>query len=283
MSDVKKFIFKNIGFFLIAVVSALYILKGLYTLTESGKTVMQIIGDGAISASVGFIIGHLMRQTGISYGNDDLEVIKTKSLHARLLDKISPYVNKLDEFCKAETLLASTSIRQRILSRKGVMYEDCFYPDGTSKMLRITIPSDASREEKRVLKAKMRAIKKAEKVKITPLTPESLSVEGTNYNDPYDFGRTQGQYLRRKSGGDIIAKLFFGLIFGYYAIFLTKGSTDSIIWASLQIAIYLIFGATQMMQSYMFVKSECNARTMRKIDELQKFINRYELAEENDG
>jgi hypothetical protein len=33
----------------------------------------------------------------------------------------------------------------------------------------------------------------------------------------------------------------------------------------------------------MFVKSECNARTMRKIDELQKFINRYELAEENDG
>ena len=53
MSDIKKFIFKNVGFFLIAVVSALYILKGLYTLGESGKTVMQIIGDGAISASVG--------------------------------------------------------------------------------------------------------------------------------------------------------------------------------------------------------------------------------------
>jgi len=278
MSDIKKFIFKNVGFFLIAVVSALYILKGLYTLGESGKTVMQIIGDGAISASVGFIIGHLMRQTGISYGNDDIEVIKTKSLHARLLDKISPYVSGLDAFCKEETVLAHSAIRQRILSRKGVRYEDCFFEDGTSRMLRLEIPKGCPKEEKKVLKSKMRAIKKAERVKITPLTPESLSVEGSSYNDPYDFGKTQGQYLRRKSGSDIILKLFFGVLFGYYAIYLTDGGTDAIIWASLQIGIYLIFGVTQMMQSYMFVKSECNCRTLRKIDELQKFINRCESA-----
>ena len=44
--DLRKFMFKNIGFFLVALVSAHYIVKGLYTLGESGKTVAQIIGDG---------------------------------------------------------------------------------------------------------------------------------------------------------------------------------------------------------------------------------------------
>ncbi len=112
---------------------------------------------------------------------------------------------------------------------------------------------------------------------------DSFTIKDCNTNKDIPKGQgessTQGQYLRRKSSSDIITKLFFGILFGYYAIYLTDGGADAIIWASLQIGIYLIFGVTQMMQSYMFIKSECNARTLRKIDELQKFINRYELAE----
>ncbi|MBQ9743583.1 MAG: hypothetical protein IJW19_00480 [Clostridia bacterium] len=272
--DFKRFMFKNIGFFLVAVVSALYIVRGLYTLGESGKTVMQIIGDGAISASVGFIIGHLMRQTGIAYGNEDTEVIKSRSFHSRLLDTVAPYINELDDFCEKENRASYEAIRKRILSRAGVGYEECFYPDGSSRMTVIKIPKGIGKEEKRRLKQKKRAIRRAEGVKITPLTPEALSVDGSKYNDPYDFGRTQGQYLRRRSGADIMNKVLFGLLFGYYAIYLTENTgKEAIIWASLQIGIYLIFGATQMMQAYMFVKTECNARTLRKTDELQRFLN----------
>ena len=54
-----------------------------------------------------------------------------------------------------------------------------------------------------------------------------------------------------------------------------NASADAIIWASLQIGIYLIFGATQMMQAYMFVKTECAQRITRKIDELQRFLNKF--------
>lgn len=273
--DFKKFMLKNVGFLLVAIVSALYIVKGLYTLGESGKTVMEIIGDGAISASVGFIIGHLMRQTGISYGNDDTEVIKSRSYHSRLLDEVAPYANRLDKFCEEENRASLEGIRKRILSRAGVPYEDCFNPDGSSRLTVIKISKALSKEERKRLKQKRRAVRRAEAVRITPLTPESLSVDGSKYSDPYDFGKTEGQYLSRKSGADIFNKILFGLLFGYYAIYLTENTgADAIIWASLQIAIYLIFGATQLLQAYMFVKSECNARILRKTDELQRFLNK---------
>lgn len=275
--DIKKFVFKNIGFFLIAVVSALYIVKGLYTLDESGKSVMQILGDGALSAAVGFIIGHLMRQTGISYGGDDIEVVKIKSYHLRLLDKAAPYINLLDSFCHEENKKTCELIRRRILSHGGVSYESCFSPEGDALLPTVEIPEGASKEERRRLKAKRRAIKKATEIRLTPLTPESLSVDGVKYSDPYDFGKTEGQYLRGRGGRDIFCKILFGFLFGYYAIYLTEGATaDSIIWASLQIAIYLIFGATQMMQAYMFVKTECAQRITRKIDELQRFLNKFD-------
>ena len=149
--DIKKFVFKNVGFFLIAVVSALYIVKGLYTLDESGKTVMQIFGDGALSASVGFIIGHLMRQTGISYGNDDIEVLKIKSYHSRLLDECSPYVNHLDSFCEEENKRSYELIRKRILSRAGVSYESCFSPNGEALLPIIKIERGLQRSEKKRL------------------------------------------------------------------------------------------------------------------------------------
>ena len=273
--DIRKFMFKNIGFLLVALVSALYIVKGLYTLGESGKTVAQIIGDGALSASVGFIIGHLMRQTGINYGNDDIEVVKTKSFHSMLLDKVAPYIDRLDSFCKEESDSTLKTIRTRILSGGGLTYEECFYEDGTVKLLHIHVPKGVSKAEKKLFKAKRKALKKALRVKITPLSAEALSVDGASHLDPYDFGRTQSQYLSKKSGSDLTNKILFGFLFGYYAIYLTENaSLDAVVWASLQIAIYLIFGAAQMMQAYLFVKNECNARITRKIDTLQKFLRK---------
>ena len=271
--DIRKFMFKNIGFLLVALVSALYIVKGLYTLGESGKTVAQIIGDGALSASVGFIIGHLFRQTGINYGNDDIEVVKTKSYHTKLLDCIAPYIDKLDNFCDEESRLTLESIRARILSAGGLSYDECFTPDGTVKIMDIDIPKGIERVERKKYRSKRKALKRALRVKITPLTPESLSVDGSKYKDPYDFGKTQNQYLRHRSGSDLTNKLLFGFLFGYYAIYLTENAgLDAVVWASLQIAIYLIFGVAQMMQSYMFVKNECNSRIIRKNDTLQKFL-----------
>ncbi len=271
--DIKRFFFKNIGIFLIAAVSVLYIIKGLYTLEESGRTILQILGDGILSSSVGFIIGILMRQTGISYGNDDTELIKARSFHARLLDKASEHIELLDDFCVEESLAARRTVRQRYLSACGLKYSDCFSEDGAPKDLIIRVKDGKTREERAILRKKKRALARAIRLRTTPLTPASLSVDESKGDDPFNFGRTQGEYLAKRIGRDVLSKIAFGLIFGYYAIRLTDGAgMEDVLWASFQIAVYLIFGASQMIQAYMFVKTEIYSRIMRKTDMLQKFF-----------
>ena len=271
--DFKKFFFKNIGLFLIAAVSVLYIVKGLYTLEESGRTVAQILGDGILSATVGTLICMLMRQTGLSYGNDDTEIIKARSFHARLIDKAGTRAERLDEFCRCENEEVKRTLRQRILSSAGLKYEDCFDSDGAPKGIHISASDGRTREERTLLRKKKRALNKALALKITLLTPASLSVDGSKESDPFDFGKTEGQYLAKRGGTDVLSKVAFGLVFGYYAIRLTEGAgLDDVLWASFQIAIYLILGTAQMVQAYMFVKTEIFGRIMRKTDLLQKFF-----------
>ena len=278
--DFKKFFFKNIGFFLIAAVSVLYIVKGLYTLEESGRTVVQILGDGILSATVGALICMLMRQTGLSYANDDTEIIKARSFHARLIDKAGAKAERLDDFCHRENEEARRTLRQRILSSAGLKYEDCFDADGFPTKMQINVCDGKTREERALLRKKKRALNKALGLKITLLTPASLSIDGSKESDPFDFGKTEGQYLAKRGSADILSKVAFGLIFGYYAIRLTEGAgLDDVLWASFQIAIYLILGTIQMVQAYMFVKTEIYARIMRKTDLLQKFFRFADLPE----
>lgn len=280
-SDIKKFLFKNIGLFLIAAVSALYIVKGLYTLEESGRGIMQILGDGILSATVGALICILMRQTGISYGNDDTELIRARSFHGRLIDKASRRAELLDDFCRRENEEARRTLRNRILSSAGLKYEDHFDVLGTPTGTQISVRERKSREERALFRKKKRALKKALSLKITLLTPASLSVDGSKDTDPFDFGRTEGEYLARRGGKDLISKIAFGIVFGYYAIRLTEGAgLDDVLWAALQIGVYLILGAAQMVQAYMFVKTEIYSRIIRKTDLLQKFFRYADLSEE---
>ena len=253
--------------------SALYIVKGLYTLEESGRTVAQILGDGILSATVGALICMLMRQTGVTYGNDDTEIIKARSFHARLIDKASARAELLDSFCQRENDDVKRTVRQRILSSVGLKYEDCFDSMGAPLGTLINVKDGKTREERSLLRKKKRALNKALGLKITLLTPASLSVDGSKDDDPFNFGRTEGEYLAKRGGTDILSKVAFGIVFGYYAIRLTEGAgLDDVLWASFQIAVYLILGAAQMIQAYMFVKTEIYARIMRKTDLLQKFF-----------
>ena len=277
MADFKKFIFKNIGFALIFAVSALYIAKGLFTLDQSGLSVAEIVGNSALSMAVGFSINFIFRQSGILYAQDDREVIETNNLHEKIIDEITPYIDLLDGFCETENAEAKKSIRKKLLSETSLKYDDCFDADGYAKEIKTSfIYTGKDKSEKREALKKhrhdMKIYKKALYLKITPLAPSSLTTDGVNSEDPFDFGTTATQYQAKKSGWDVVTRLLFGVLFGYYTFRKLDGaSLDSILWNALQIAIYMIFGVIQMLGAYIFVKTDDRYRTVKKIDKLQKF------------
>ena len=275
--DFRKFVFKNIGFVLIFAVCALYIAKGLFTLDRSGLGIREIIGNGALSMAVGFAINFMFRQSGFIYAQDDAEVVATNSLHAKITDEITPYIDKLDGFCDEENTQAIKAIRKKILSVTSLKYEDCFDENGQAKEINFKksdpcADKTVKREFLKKQKEEKRAYKKALYLKITPLTPSSLTTDGVNCEDPFDFGITPSRYQAKKSVADVFTRIIFGILFGYYTFKkLDTVSAEAILWNALQIAIYMVFGVIQMLGAYIFVKTEDRSRTVKKIDKLQKF------------
>ena len=276
-TNVRNFIFKNIGIILTVLISVLYIFKGFYSLEESGKTIYEILGDGALSAVLGFCITALLRQTGINYGNDDIELINTRSLHSKKVDQITPYMNLLDEFCEIESKRLLKEMRTKILAPRGLRYDDLFDTEGlyigeyvpeTKKYTDKTL----KKEYKRKIRLDRKAIHYAQGLKLTPLLSSTLTSEGAKIEDPHNFGGDPVQYTKDCNRKQILSKLMCAMAFGYYTLrILDDASWQNLLWPAIQVVLYLVFGAIEMMNAYMFIKTEGNGSMLRKIDMLEKF------------
>lgn len=271
-TDIRNFIFKNIGIILTIAMSLLYIFKGFYSLEESGKTVFEIIGDGAMSAIFGFAVAALLRQTGFNYGNDDIELINARSLHSKKIDKISPYMNLLDEFCKEENIKNQKEMRSKILAPRGLRYEDFFTPEGVFKGEYPPKPFPADKARRKAYRLDMKAVLKAQRLELTPLATSSLTSERAEINDKYNFKGDEREYAEKRNKHQSITKLACAVVFGYYVLRFSGGSIwQDLLWPAFQVVLYLTLGAIEMLDAYMFMRTDKCGSILRKIDVIDKF------------
>ena len=127
-------IFKNAGYVVVVLVSALYVASSLINISKSGKSVYEIIATGVLSLIVGVMINGAFRSIGVRRGDEDERVIATNQLHAKTVEEITPYIERLDEFCEGENKRAVREIRTRILMREGMKYSDYFDENGASRL-----------------------------------------------------------------------------------------------------------------------------------------------------
>ena len=112
--------YKNAGYVVVVLVSIIYVASSLINISRSGRSVYEIIGTGVLSLIVGVMINGVFRSMGIRRGDEDERTLATNALHARTVEEISPYIDKLDEFCERENKRVTKEIRTRILMREGM-------------------------------------------------------------------------------------------------------------------------------------------------------------------
>lgn len=272
--NTKKYIKQYIGYIVIVLACLIYIARGIITVEETGKTVMQILGDGFLALFFGVFINYVFELQGMMDGERNDKVIATNQKHADIVDEISPDIDKLDDWCDKKNKEALKLARVRILSASGLKYDDCFDEEGVAKPLS-SLKLDlncSSKEERRQVKDKIKCFRKACKVKLTLLTTNSLTSEGGRDYNPYYLGQTKRQYKRKTTTMDLISKLGIACIFGYYgAKFVTAFSWAFLIWTGIQVVLFLIMGVVKLYTSYMFVVDDYRARVIKKIDNLTKF------------
>lgn len=264
--------YKNAGYVVVALISIVYIASSLILIEKTGKSVPEIIGTGVLSMIVGLLINGVFRSLGIRKGDENEKTISTNNLHAKMVDDISPYIDKLDEFCEHETKKALQNVRTKILAREGLKYSDHFDSDGVAKNVRYTIKEGMPRAEAKAIKAKGKAFKRAIRAKIKPLLASNLTSDGVKADNPFDFGKSKKQFTSQKNASDAVIRVLMALIFGYFGVSLTSDiNVASLIWNSLQIIMYVCGGVIQMYNSFSWVVDDYRQSVIKKIDILQKF------------
>ncbi|MBO5312481.1 MAG: hypothetical protein J6B29_00810 [Clostridia bacterium] len=263
-------LYKNAGYLSVALISLVYISSSLVTISRTGRGIWEIIGTGILSLIVGVMINGAFRSIGIRRGDEDERVRATLSLHAMAVEDIVPHIHKLDSFCIEENKRALGEIRARLLCHEGLKYSDYFDENGD-------LLTDKAREclekwKRGEDKKKKKQLLKAIRVKIKPLASTALTSDGTQADNPFDFGKSKREYSGQRSASDMVIKLIMAIIFGCFGVSLVSEiNVASVIWSSLQIILYITGGVIQMYGSYMWVIDDYRSGIIKKIDYLQKF------------
>jgi len=286
-NNFTEMFYKNAGYIVVVLISLVYVASSLINISKSGKTVYEIIGAGVLSLIVGIMINGVFRSIGVRRGDEDERTVATNELHAKTVEEISPYIDRLDSFCERENKRALREIRTRILAREGMKYSDFFDDEGNAVNAQCKMQNAelwvVEGVEKRVVedvdpygrnadKAKEKAYKRALRVRLKPLVSSNLTSDGVKASDPFDFGKSKREYTARRSASDVVIKLLMAIIFGYFGVSLASEiNVASIIWNGLQIILYVTGGVIQMYNSYMWVVDDYRGSVIKKIDYLQKF------------
>ena len=270
----RDFLKKNIGYMIVGLLSAIYIATSVITMGKTGKTIGEVMADGAIVLFLGVFINRIFDLQGMMNGEREERVQDTIRMHGEAVVRISPYLDRLDGWCDEKNAEALKMQRTKILAGEGMRYDDYFDERGGAK----TFVVNKDRLKDKYLRGdeikRLRCYRRALRLKLTPLTASGLTSEGGKKQDPYYLGRTKLQYERGATISVIIKKVIIACLFGYYGAELVQDfSYADLIWKALQIGIFFITGVIKMYQSYMFIVDEYRGRIIKKIDNLQKFEN----------
>lgn len=284
----KDFVIKFSGYISVFVLSAVFILASVVTVSESGRTVSEIIYEGALGFMFGLGIDSILGIQGLNNGKRSDLFISTKRLHGEMVNGISERIHELDGWCEKENEKALKIQRTKILAAEGLKYSECFDGIGQGKGY-VSTYEYKSKKELRALdregrtaekakarreRAKEKAYYKALHLRLTPLSAASLTGDSVHPDDPHYFGESERDYERRSVATDAIKKVMTAGIFGYYCVEQVMNfSPAALIWRCLQVCIYMVGGIFKMLSAQSFIVNDYRGQIVRKIDYLQMFKN----------
>lgn len=286
----KEWFVNNIIYIIVTLISAVFLFSAIFEISETGKTLEEILLNSALILVIGYVITVLLDIQGIFKGGKTKEVINIKQNHDKVVERAEPYAKDLDIFCEQENISNLRQARTRILAKAGLNYDECFNQNSSAKEVKFEFVEKPKKDKTKTksenalifkeykeklsnIRYKKKMFKQAVRVRLTQLTTQDLISNGANKYDKFALGDTQKDYLRKSGIGSILSKVAVALIFGYYTIKLISDfSWALLLWNALQVVTFLAFGIIKYFQAYMFMQNNFVDRTKRQISELKKFL-----------
>lgn len=225
-----------------------YVGLGLLQVISTGKEPFEIVFDGAKALIVGLVISRLLKMKGVVAGERTVQFLNTKKAYGDIIDKATPFIDKIQKECDVLNAEKIRLLQTRILLRVGLSYD---------KFIAGELPGNLTKDQKK-------AVKRATNVKIKFLDTDFLLCDA-NDEEGGSYGRNKKEWMRFTDVGDVLSKVLFAIIGGMYSVELMQGvEVASLIWEAFQVVVFLGLGTMNYFKSYSFINDEYRTLIIQK-------------------
>ena len=274
---VGSFLKNSVGYILATLFTFAYIGLSILEVTQTGKSLLEIIGSGFIYYAFQIVLITLFRSQGLTNGKNHDSYKATLTLHAQKVEMISENMDCLPNWCEYKNKLNYKQQRTKILGRAALKYDDYFDENGDVKDF-YTVNTDdlkwgwKNRFNRRKERKRIKAYQDAVNLKLSQLDAVSLTSADKSKEDKYALPDNEKEYMGRRSIKDIFAKTIPATLVGYYGVNQIAGfSWATLAWTAFQALMAYASAITQMFLARDYEIIEVRTGIVKKIGWLDEF------------
>lgn len=271
LTKTREYIKDNLVSISLVLLCIVWMLMGFVTLKLTGKSAEEVVADSLMLMLFGLTINRMCTIMGIKKGKQTKKYIDTNDLHGNKVTEASKDINSLVRWCDKENYLNKKDTQSKMLAPLGIAYSDF-----------INNNIDYSRWEKpNKIKKKVLKIKN---IKLHQISVDALTTIIDDRTDKFYYGRSEKRYKKSEGIMDFVSKPVIYVVLGLMAVdLITNFSYGNLILKLIQLVILLSSGAMKYANAYTFIVDEFRAGTIKKINDLDRFLDEQKKGENLNG
>lgn len=252
------FIRKNVYEIVIVFVCLAFMLKGVADIEKSGKSIVEILGNGFITLLFSMSLCRLLEGKGFLSGEQSAEYKKALAEYEIEAKKAGAHIKEMDAWCAEWTKTNHKEVLATKLYPFGISYDD-FIKNAYDKS--------------KFTETQIKQLNALKKLKTLELTTEQLMSGDFDSEKAIDYKKTtKANYAKRSTRNDLFSKVALSLTLGYYVLSpFQQWNWSGFAWVFLQTVLILGLSIPKYFNAYSFVNGDIRAKVIDKTNKLRQF------------
>lgn len=259
---------ENIQKIAILGMSILYILQGIFEFRTKETTILEIIGNVALSFVIGILIKDNLVSLGLRDGRRSDDFKNSLQYYAQVKEQATEYFDKLPEWCRYKNAKELEWLRQDIITMAGLSWKG--YKYGYYELH----PEKLNEEQQK-------AIQRCKDAKISKLSSDELLSDLPSAKKKFGkrFGIDEKEYQLKTNIQSILSKIATAMICGFFTLSPLINASNwkevlaKVLWNAIQIIMWLTFGVISYANAKGFILNEYRqTHIIQKTEYLNEFI-----------
>ena len=255
---------KSIAMDLVVVLVAIaYVFYKMVSLETNELNPIILIAESIMGIICGIVIKQALGENGFSKGYNSQTWQDEIDLYNQACNTANPYMERVGNYYLCEEIELKRTYRRQHLLACRMRYEQWFDFDGNY--------IGSMEQESKLTRKQKRCLNKCVKVKI--YIPNLFSEYGTATDEYTHKEKTDKTQKMSNLGRNTISAIIVAIVGVYFVPMLNSWSWASFIAATMQVALWVIFGVLQLYTNYDFVVHTKVASLRNKKESIKRFTS----------